>query len=193
MPARFQSSDESSPHGEKNKDTKGSKSKTKDKKDSKKKPEKEKKSRKKGRNEDEEEDDEPDQEHTHVGKKKDDNEDDDDDDLFGGLDGLGELFDQEDEGEAPPKKRPATASRAKTTQKKPAKKHADEAHNCWNESHVYNSCTLKVNCVGRWSHHGPGGRAIAVSVHDWRLWLLPHLQAFTIRIESDHTYWFILL
>ena len=124
VPARFQSSDESSPHGEKNKDTKDGKSKTKDKKDSKKKSDKEKKLKKKGHKE-EEEDDEPDQEHTHVGKKKDDDED-GDDDLFGGLDGLDDLFDQEDEGETKPKKRPATG--AKTTQKKPAKKRADEAH-----------------------------------------------------------------
>lgn len=69
VPARFQSSDESLPHGEKNKDTKDSKSKTKDKKDRKKKSDKEKKLKKKGRKE-EEEDDEPDQEHTHVGKKR---------------------------------------------------------------------------------------------------------------------------
>ena len=120
LPSRFNDSDESSPHdGQKKKDNKD-----KDKKNKKEKTEKKTKGKKKNKNDDEEDED-VDAEHAALGGGKGE-DDDDDDDLFGDLEGLEDLVDEEGgDGGKKMKKRPAASKKERELKKRPAKKRDD--------------------------------------------------------------------
>ena len=116
LPSRFNDSEESSPHdGQKKKDKKNKKEK----------PEKRSKGKKKSKHDDEEEEGN-DAEHVALGGGGDENDDDEDDDLFGDLEGLDDLVDEEglDDGKKS-KKRPATSKKERAPKKRPAKKRDD--------------------------------------------------------------------
>ena len=136
MPARVQSSEESSPLGGKNKGSKKDKKEKKQKKEKpekkSKKPTKEKKGKNKRDDNDDDDDEEPDADNNPLGGWRDSDDDDDDDETFGDLEGLDDLVGGRDKpGRGKPKGKPAASKKSQGKLKKPSKKKTDGTVEAW--------------------------------------------------------------